>query len=500
MFKVLPVLLKDGYKAGHIFQYPKNTAMVYSNLTPRSSRVPGVNGAICFGPQYFVEEFLIRQFDENFFDQELDVVMRQYQRRMDNYLGPGVITYNHIADLWDLGYLPLKIKSVPEGLFVPTKVPMLTLRNTKDEFFWLTNMLETLLSCVVWPMSTSATTAFRYRKEFERSSRVTGGSKEFVKWQGHDFSFRGMMGPEAAMMSGAAHLLSFTGTDTIPAIDFLEEYYGANCEAELIGGSVTATEHSVMCMRLVDGEFETFKKLITEVCPSGIVSIVSDTFDFWRVITDYLPRLKDVIMARNGKVVIRPDSGDPVDIICGNRTDALHSSGREFTDAERRGAIQKLWDTFGGTTNDKGYRTLDPHIGLIYGDSITPERQVQILERLQAQGFASDNVVLGIGSYTYQYVTRDTYGFAMKATYAELLNDGSREPREIFKKPATDDGTKNSHTGLLHVYEQDGVLICQQRVPWSVEDTGVLQDIFVDGDVKNFQTLADIRKRAESNL
>ena len=275
-------------------------------------------------------------------------------------------------------------------------------------------MLETLLSAIIWKPSTSATTAFQYLKTFTRYAQDTvGDDAGFIPWQGHDFSFRGMSGVEDAVMSGAGHLLSFAGTDTIPAIDFLEKYYNANCEKELIGGSVPATEHSVMCMGTQGDEINTFDRLITTIYPTGIVSIVSDTWDFWQVITEFLPVLKDKIMSRNGKVVIRPDSGDPVKIIIGDK-DAIAGS------PEYKGAIECMWETFGGTITEKGYKLLDGHIGLIYGDSITTERQLEILEGLKQKGFASYNVVLGIGSYTYEYVTRDTFGFAMKATYGEV--------------------------------------------------------------------------------
>ena len=199
----------------------------------------------------------------------------------------------------------------------------------------------------------------------------------------------------------------------------------------MIGGSVPATEHSVMCMGTKDNEIGTFERLITELYPTGIVSIVSDTWDFWQVITEYLPQLKSRIVARDGKVVIRPDSGDPVKIIVGDK-DAVPGS------PEYKGAIECMWEVFGGTVTEKGYKLLDSHIGLIYGDSITLQRQEAILGGLKEKGFASFNVVLGIGSFTYEYVTRDTYGFAMKATYGEV----NGEPRNIFKDPKTDDGTK----------------------------------------------------------
>lgn len=487
--QVLPVLLKDGYKVGHIFQYPKDTQLVYSNLTPRKCRVDGIDHVVAFGFQYFVREYLVRQFTDNFFHAPKDVVLKAYQRRIDNYLGPGV-TVDHIAALHDLQYLPLRVKAVPEGTLVPMRCPMLTIVNTHPDFFWLTNLLETLMSNVLWLPSTSATTAFQYRKVFERYARETGADPAFCQWQGHDFSFRGLAGVEAAMLSGAAHLLSFTGTDTIPAIDFLEEYYGADCEKELIGGSVPATEHSVMSIGMIEHEIETFHRLITEVYPTGFLSVVSDTWDFWRVLTKYLPSLKEQILARDGRLVIRPDSGDPVKIVCGD-PDAAEGT------PEHKGAIQVLWDIFGGTITPKGFKQLDTHIGLIYGDSITPERQKAILAGLLAKGFASSNVVLGIGSFTYQYVTRDTFGFAMKATYGETKSMGGQA---IYKDPKTDDGTKKSATGLLRVRKVDGTLVCDEKVSWEEERQGVLRPIFEGGVPKNIETLATIRTRLAQEL
>ena len=209
------------------------------------------------------------------------------------------------------------------------------------------------------------------RKE-KYANETVGSDHGFIPWQGHDFSFRGMSGIEDAIMSGAGHLLSFAGTDTIPAIDFLETFYNADCEKELIGGSVPATEHSVMCMGTKDNEIETFARLINVIYPKGIVSIVADTWDFWKVITEFLPLLKQQIIARDGQVVIRPDSGDPVKIIIG---DAEAEKGSPAF----KGAIECMWEVFGGTITDKGYKLLDQHIGLIYGDGITMERQQQIL-------------------------------------------------------------------------------------------------------------------------
>lgn len=489
---ILPILLKDGYKVGHKFQYPEGTTLVYSNLTPRKSRNPEVNQIVFFGLQYFIKEYLIRQFNENFFNQSKREILAQYKRRIDNYLGVDSITFDHIAALHDLGYLPLEIKALPEGTLVPMRVPVLTIWNTKPEFFWLTNMLETLMSAILWKPSTSATTAFEYLQTFMKYAHETvGNDLSFVPWQGHDFSFRGMSGVEDAVLSGAGHLLSFVGTDTIPAIDFLEQYYQANCETELIGGSVAATEHSVMCMGTQDAEIATFEHLITAIYPAGIVSIVSDTWDFWQVITEFLPQLKNKIMAREGKVVIRPDSGDPVKIIVGD-TDAPMGS------PEYKGAIECMWETFGGTITEKGYKLLDSHVGLIYGDSITPARQVAILEGLKQKGFASYNVVLGIGSFTYEYVTRDTFGFAMKATYGEVNHVG----RDIFKDPKTDDGTKKSAKGLMAVHRnaETGNLILKDQCTWQEQAQGELKTVFKDGKLLIDWTLAEIRDRVKDQV
>lgn len=477
-----PLLYTDGYKVDHRRQYPDNTTLVYSNWTPRKSRIEGIEEVVFFGLQYFVKKYMMDDFQRNFFDKPKDEIIKSYARRINNYLGPNQVGTDHIAALHDLGYLPMVIKALPEGASVPIRVPMFTMYNTLPEFFWLTNYFETLLSTTVWMTCNSATIAKKYREILDKYAKETASDLSFVDWQGHDFSMRGMAGLEAAAMSSAAHLLSFAGTDTIPTIDFLETYYNANSDTELIGGTVAATEHSVMCMGTNSGEIETIKRLVTEVYPNGIVSIVSDTWDLWKVLTEYLPALKSEIMARDGKVVIRPDSGDPVDIICGNPNGA--------SEIIRKGVVESLWDTFGGTVNEKGYKELDSHIGAIYGDSITLERAENMCARLKAKGFASTNVVLGIGSFTYQYNTRDTFGFAMKATYGEVDGEG----REIFKDPITDDGTKKSAKGMIKIVKENGAYKMIDQVTWEEEKQGEMKEVYRDGKLLIDLSLQDIRK------
>lgn len=484
--KTNPFLLTDYYKVGHIFQYPPHTTLVYSNLTPRKSRMQGVDEMVFFGLQYFIKEYLVKYFNENFFEQPKEKVMNEYKRRIRTSIGD-LPDYSHLAQLYDLGYLPVEIKALPEGSLVPMRVPCLTVVNTLPEFYWITNFLETILSAVTWQPCTSATIAFQYKKLLTRYAEETGMPLDFIQWQAHDFSFRGMSSFESAVISGMGHLTSFSGTDTIPAIDALEQYYHADAEKELVGGSVAATEHSVMCSGSKDGELETFKRLITEVYPSGIVSIVSDTWDLWRVCTEYLSALKTDVLQRDGKVVIRPDSGDPVKIICGDPA--------AKTVAEQKGVLELLWDIFGGSITGKGYKLLDPHIGAIYGDSINLERAEAICKGLQQKGFASQ-VIFGVGSFTYQYNTRDTFGLAMKATYVEVNGEG----RNIFKDPVTDDGTKKSATGLLQVKKINGTYTLFDKITWAAEKQGELQTVYKNGKLTKEYTLAEIRQRLNEAL
>lgn len=479
-----PLTQIDFYKVDHRSQYPEKCNLVFSNLTGRKSRIKGITEYVFFNLQFFIKEYLISQWNINFFNQPKEKVVTEYKRRIENALGKGAVTFEHIEALHDLQYLPIKIMALPEGNKIPMRVPCMIFWNTKNEFYWLTNYLETILSCIVWGGCTSATIAHEYKKLLNFYADKTVGNRDFVPFQGHDFSFRGMFGLEAACISGAGHLLSFVGSDTVPAIDFLEKYYGADCEKELIGCSVPATEHSVMCMGSEECEFLTFNRLINTVYPKGIVSIVSDSWDFWRVITEYLPELKKSIISREGKVVIRPDSGDPVKIICGDPNAPKDSP-------QYKGAIECLWETFGGTMTSKNYMLLHPNIGLIYGDSITVERAIEICGKLEAKGFCSSNVVLGIGSYTYQYNTRDTFGFAVKATYGEVEGQG----REIFKQPKTDDGTKFSAKGLLAVYknEIDGKYYLEDQVSWHEVNHCAFEPVFENGRLLRNQTLSDIR-------
>jgi nicotinic acid phosphoribosyltransferase len=482
---IAPLLQTDAYKLDHrrVYELSGKVSRVYANYTNRKSRLEGVDHVVHFGLQAFLQRYAIDAY-EPFFAADEDDVCALYEERIAGVLGPNDISSEHIRALHKKGFLPLEFRAVPEGTPVPIGVPSFTVENTDDDFFWLTNYIETVLSAEVWHASTSATIARTFRREFDAAAERTGGLAAAVDWQGHDFSYRGQTSSETAAASGAGHLLSFTGTDSLVALEWIDNYYGGT----YVAGSVPATEHSVMSTGIATlGEQELFERIL-ELYPAGIVSVVSDTFDLWKVVTEFLPNLKDKIMARDGKLVIRPDSGNPVDILTGEQ--GSYRTPEDRTPAEV-GVVELLWQVFGGEVNEKGFKVLDSHIGVIYGDSITVDRAKEINRRLAAKGFASINWVGGIGSYTYQYVTRDTFGSAIKATYA--IVDGN--PVNLFKNPVTDDGTKKSATGRLAVLKRaNGELYLVQKATPEQEAVSELQPIWRDGKFLRKQTFAEVRE------
>lgn len=477
------MLLCDFYKLAHRAMYPAGTEIVYSTWTPRATRIPWATEYVWFGLSPVIRRTIFERFNRTFFEAPRAEVVADYTRIVKACLGDQAPETAHIEALHEIGYLPLRIRALPEGTIVPLRTPVATFENTDKRFPWLTNYLETIISLELWKPSTSATIAREYRKLFERYAAETGADASFCQFQGHDFSMRGMDSLDGAIASGLGHLTSFVGTDTIPAIQGAEYYYGANVEKELVGCSVPASEHSVEC---AFGDDEAYiKHLITSVHPTGIVSCVSDGYDFFRVLTETLPKLKRTIMARDGKLVIRPDSGDPVKIVCGDPESS--------DEAVRKGAVQLLWETFGGTETIKGFRCLDSHIGLIYGDAITYERADEILKRLASKGFASSNIVFGIGSFTYAYNTRDTFGHALKSTLVVI----NGEEKQIFKAPKTDDGTKYSQRGRVAVRRgSDGALFWTDGHRLDEHVAGsLLEDVFRDGTVLRFEKWSDVKAR-----
>ena len=523
----------DSYKLGHADQYPEGITKVYSNFTPRSAKHFISQGferddIVFFGLQALLTD-MQDSFNE-FFNSPKEQVLNDFKETVLPFVGPNGINMQRFEALYDLGYLPVCIKALPEGSYVPVGVPVLTITNTHDDFFWIVNYLETWVSCELWKMCTSATIADSYKQILMQYNKETCDNADFTPFQIHDFSVRGMSGINDAAKTGMGHLLSSLGSDNIPAVIAAKHYYNAE---DMIACSVPATEHSVMCAGGKESEIETFKRLL-KIYPSGVVSIVSDTWDYFNVITNIATELKGEILNRQpdslglAKVVFRPDSGDPQKIICGYRIvdeevldhdisnidmyDVVKSDNkyyfidpiyetdydnyrycvgydmkREIQEAVALGSVRTLDKIFGSAINSKGYKTLNPRVGLIYGDSITLERCKDILENLKELGYSSDNIVFGVGSYTYNYQTRDTFGFAMKATYVEINGKG----QEIFKDPKTDNGTKKSAKGLLRVsYDYDKYVLHDQQTP-TQEECGYLSIVFFNGELytEDFSTI-----------
>lgn len=521
----------DGYKLSHHIQYPQDTKVVYSNFTPRNFKhANGVEKFVVYGIKNLITRLHIKW--QIFIESNWDDIEDEMRDFLESY-APS--PHNELLiERWKQLHceqkLPLKIMALDEMTEVGPGVPILTIHNTKPEYFWLVNYLETYISAELWKPATCASIANQYRKVFDEYAELTCENNLHVDYQGHDFSMRGMSSVDDSMNCGRAHLKYFKGTDSLLAVDG----NAASC---------VATEHSVMCANIFynmhkdpelsqsEAETQFIRKLITETYPSGIVSIVSDTFDFWDTITNKAKALKDDILQRDGVTVFRPDSNDPVDVICGKHfvidaddpnvkdanawafsrydydshnyddlftelmNSALHNNNLvegsepgalyikfegslysidyhaeyypefEFdayikkitpvseVSAEHKGALQCLWDEFGGTVNSKGYKVLNPKVGLIYGDSITLQRQKQILEKMKQKGFASSNIVLGIGSYTYQCITRDTFGCAIKATGILVGDELTEIP--LYKAPKGD-ASKHSAKGFMKVVDIDG--------------------------------------------
>ncbi len=482
--KFEPEFAADFYKVSHPSMYEPGTQLVYSNFTPRKSLVDN-DEVVFWSLQYFIKEYLIDGWNKNFFHRPKAEVIAEYRNFMSKTVGNA--PYKHLEELHDIGYLPLMIKAVKEGTVVKTGTPVMTLYNTDDRCFWLTNFIESVMSCQMWKACTSASNSRLLRKVIEKFAEETCDNNNHCGFQNHDFSFRGQDTIEGAALSGAGHLLSSYGTDTIVAIRLLEKYYNTSVDKELIGCSVPASEHAQTTIMGRDGEYDFFKRIITEVYPEGIVSLVSDSYDYFKVITEYAEKLKPYILERKplgqvpAKVVFRPDSGDMVKIICGDpdSNDPL----------ERKGSLQLLWEVYGGTVNSKGYKELNPYVGLIYGDGCSLTRINAVLSKMKETGFASSNIVFGVGSYHFSYnITRDTYGWAVKCTHAVVNNQGI----DVCKEPKTDtNALKKSHKGLLRL---NADMSLDQECTWEQEAEGILEPVFYNGELVREQTLAEIRE------
>ena len=487
MLKTNPMLLIDFYKAVHAEMLPKNITKSVSYFTPRMSRVNKWDKVVMFGLQGFIKTYLIDYFNNEFFNKPFDEVIDEYIRIMNATLGENAYKVGKIEKLHKLGYLPIEVVALPEGTRVPMHVPMFGITNTHPDFAWLPQSLESLISAESWHPMLAATVGATYRDIVNKYYDLTCDDNIQRARALGAFDFRGEECTESAIKAGAGWCLSFLNTATVPTIPYLEQNYNCDCTKEPVAFGSPSTEHSVMCSNYaVDGdEITLLRRLLTEIYPNTSFSAVLDSYDYWNVIENILPQLKEEILAHNGCMLMRGDSGDCVEVV--TKT------------------VFKLWDIFGGTINSKGYKVLDPHVKAIYGDSITVQRCEQIYEILMKNGFACSNVALGVGSFSFQCIeedgilkpfTRDTFSSCIKATYCEIDN----EPYPIFKNPK-DGGFKKSQKGCCVVVKGVGdELVYVDGRTWEEaqiysEDAKVnlLKTIFKDGEMTKEQSLSEIR-------
>ena len=483
-FRRMIMLYSDSYKQCHPLMYPDNQECLVSYLTARKAYHPGFPKMVVYGIQPFIKD-MYKGFDA-FFHETIEQVMFEYDHYIDAHIGLDNVARNRIVALHKLGYLPLEIRIMPEGSVINMGIPIVEIRNTHPDFAWVVQWIECLLQTEVWPMCAYATVGWEYHKIADKFySETAPGANPFMAMA--DFGFRGMSCLEDATRCSASWLLSFNKTSTIPALPYLDDYYDANCADHKLGLGAVSTEHSVMAANYaIDGDEISFvKRMLTKIYPNTSFSMVSDTYDYWNMVNNIIPACKKEILEHNGKLLIRPDSGDMVEITIKT--------------------IQKLWEVFGGTINEAGYKVLDPHIGLIYGDGCTLSRVAEIYNSLKELGFASTNVVFGVGAFCFHVLftpdndftvlTRDTWGMAMKATYGVF--GGQSVP--IYKDPKTDKGgLKKSQKGCCAISynEETEEYVCVDGFDhWVNDEDTILKPVFKDGEIFNLDSFYDIRAR-----
>lgn len=512
MYNCNALLLKDFYKMCHLSMIDKGMTRSVSYYTPRMTRVNRWNHVVNFGLQAFCKNYLIDYFNENFFTKSETVVCEEYKKYADLTMGKNVVDVEPIRNLHRLGYLPIEIVSLPEGTLVPIHCPIFGITNTHPDFAWLGQALESLISAEMWYPMICATVGHTYREIVNKYYDETCDDNIPRRRALGNFDFRGDQGLDAALKAGAGWCLSFVNSATVPVIPYLEYTYNCDCSKEEVAFGAVSTEHFVMCSNsakdTMDNTFYEYedidphreriflKRLLTELYPNTSFSCVCDSYDYWNVVKNIIPTLKNEILSHNGCFLVRGDSGDCVKIVTET--------------------VFELWKTFGGTINSKGYKVLDYHVKALYGDSITVQRAEEIYEILKNNGFAAQNVSLGIGSFSMHCIeedniikafTRDTFGVAIKACYAEFTNEnGNVEKLMVYKDPITDrenggGNFKKSLKGCCIVTFENGDYMFTDGHTWeeSYLSPNLMQPIFKDGKLLKEDTLHNIRQRLNHN-
>lgn len=453
------ILMTDSYKVSHHKQYPPKTEKVYSYFESRGGEF---DNTVFFGLQYFIKKYLTgRVVTQEKIDEARDLLTGHLgSEDIINLAGWEYILKEHA------GRLPVEIKAVPEGTVVPTGNVLMTVENTDPNCFWLTNYLETLLVQVWYP--TTVATLSREMKKMLRLHLKRTGSDTGLDFMLHDFGFRGVSSVESAMLGGAAHLLNFRGTDTLAALVMAKDYYSAG----VAGFSIPASEHSTMTSW--NDEAKAMENML-DIYTTGLVACVSDSYDIYNACENiWGDTLKDKILNRDGVLVVRPDSGDPCEVVVK--------------------CLNILGDKFGYETNEKGYKVLNPKIRMIQGDGCDYTMVNQILTIMAIDGWAAENLAFGMGGALLQKLHRDTLSFAFKCSAIKI--DG--EWKDVFKNPITMK-SKASKKGqlMLRRDKNDGTVETKRRIAGHEYTDDVLQQVFLNGELKNETTFDDCIKRAE---
>jgi nicotinamide phosphoribosyltransferase len=448
------ILATDSYKPSHYRQYPANTTRVYSFFESRGGAFTEV---LFFGLQYILSRHLagVQVTEEKIEEAKELFAMHFGNTELFNEAG-----WRHILNEHG-GKLPLRIKAVLEGSRIPTRNVLATVENTDPAVPWLTNYVETILS-QVWYPTTVATQSAAMRDTIMRYLKETG-DPSLIDFKLHDFGYRGSTSDESAAIGGAAHLVNFKGTDTLAALQLLRQHY----DEPMAGFSIPAAEHSTITAWGRDGEVDAYRNMLTQF-QDGLVAVVSDSYDIYRAVDElWGGALKDAVMEREGTLVIRPDSGEPTEVV-----PTVHNL---------------LGEHFPFETNWKGYRVLDSHVRVIQGDGIDVNSIGPILEALKESGWSADNLAFGSGSGLLQKVNRDTLKFAFKASAIERAGVW----HDVYKDPVTDAG-KRSRRGRFSLVSEDD----EYRTMPIGEEGDLLATVFENGEVTRRQTLAEIRALA----
>ncbi|AKU79643.1 nicotinamide phosphoribosyltransferase domain-containing protein [Spiroplasma turonicum] len=448
----------DSYKLDHKDQYPEKTTFLFANITTRSFKAfekefniddEKIEYIYSYGIDYTFKK-LIEEWEENFFTKNWTDILDEIND-LNNYTN---IRYTD-SMISDFEYMHTNLKKLPidfitleyfekqfnKKIKVTENTPLVFIWNTNPRFYWLVGFIETWLISEIWPIITSGNVSLQFKKLAKKYSSFTCENDEHIPYQFHDFSQRGICTNYGSIKTGIGHLMNFIGSDNLPSIKELSKYLDCfiNKKNKVIGTSVFATEHSVMSAGSKDKEFETYERLL-DLYPTGILSIVSDTWNIFNVLEVYLPRLKDKILQRNGKLVIRPDSLNPIELIIGNNKD----DDSKF-ESEKIGIIKFIDNLFGHKINSKGYKVLNDKIGLIFGDNISFKKAKDLLDNLTRLGYASSNVNFGIGSHNYSWsIRRDSLSIAQKVTFGKIENKNVVMQKQPYKE-----SLKNSRKGLI---------------------------------------------------